>query len=78
MAAGNKGRGVFIGFPTTDMVRSNVVVRCGVFVVNNRHPKPKTKVSIATRKIVDHLEVLHVCNRFICWFGPIMVSTAKL
>ena len=32
---------------------------CGLFVVNNLHPKPKKKqFSIATRKIVDHLEVL--------------------
>ena len=40
--------------------RHTELVRCGVFVVNNLHPKPKKKVSTATRKIVDHLEVLHV------------------
>ena len=50
------GARVFIGFPTTD------IVNCGVFVVNNLHPKPKKKVSNATRTIVDHLVVLHVCG----------------
>ena len=45
--------------------------RCGVFVVNNLHPKPKKKVSIATRKIVHLLEVVHVCggepSRMLVW-----------
>ena len=38
------------------------MVRCGVLVVNNLRQKLKKKVSIATLKIVDHLEVLHVCG----------------
>ena len=42
--------------------RLTELVRCGVFVVNNLLPKPKKKVSIATRKIVNHLEVLRVCG----------------
>ena len=50
------GERVFIGFPTID------ILNWSVFVVNNLHLKPKKKVSIATRKIVDHLEVLHVCG----------------
>ena len=43
--------------------RLTELVQCGVFVVNNLHTKPpKKKVSIAKRKIVEHLEVLHVCG----------------
>ena len=53
------GARVFICFPTTDLLNWSW---CGVFVVNNLHTKPKKKVSIATRKIIDHLEVVHVCG----------------
>ena len=59
MTAGNNGRK---GVHRLRYHRHTELVRCGVFVVNNRHPKPKKKLSVATRKIVDHLEVLHVCG----------------
>ena len=59
MAAGNNGRK---GVQRLPYHRLSELVRCGVFVVNNLHTKPKKKVSIVPRKIVDHLEVLHVCG----------------
>jgi hypothetical protein len=59
LAAGNNGRK---GVHRLPYHRHTELVRWGVFFVNNPHPKPKKKVSIATRKIGDHLEVLHVCG----------------
>ena len=43
--------------------RHTELVRFGAFVINNMHPKPKTKIGVATRKIVVHCEVWHVCVR---------------
>ena len=43
--------------------RNTELVRFGAFVINNLHPKPKTNIGIATRKIVVDREVLHVSVR---------------
>ena len=59
LAAGNNGRK---GVHRLPYHRLTELVRCGVFVVNKLHTKPKKKVSITTRKIVDYLEVLHGCG----------------
>ena len=40
--------------------RHTELVRFGAFVINNLHPKPKTNIGIATRKVVVRREVSHV------------------
>ena len=54
------GARVFIGFPTTDILNwSDVASSSSTTCIKK---KTKKKVSIATRKIVDHLGILHLCG----------------
>ena len=60
MDAGNNWR---YGVPVLRYNRHTELFRFGAFVINNLHPKQKTNIGIATRKIVVHREILHVSVR---------------
>ena len=53
------GARVFTGFPTTDILNWSDEASSSSTICIKKEKKKK-EVSIATRKIVDHLEVLHV------------------
>ena len=70
------GATVFIGFPTTDILNwFDVASLSSTICMPNRKRKSQSPHGRLSSILKYYMYVM--VNRLICWFGPIMVITAK-